>query len=129
VKKKFENRLIFGEIMKCTKNGAIFGPPCRPIPKAYDQCYVLRVLDLTAISNITRQTSGVVEGEGRGNCPPPKFSTGQKMQDMTSVKKCNICGKNTRKKIWGKIKFWAPKVSSVFNFIFWLAYWPTDVKN
>ena len=26
VKKKFENRLIFGEVMKYTKNGAIFWP-------------------------------------------------------------------------------------------------------
>jgi len=26
--KNFENRLIFGEVIKHTNNGAIFGPPC-----------------------------------------------------------------------------------------------------
>jgi len=26
--KKFKNQLIFGKIIRCTNNGAIFGPPC-----------------------------------------------------------------------------------------------------
>jgi len=52
--KHFENRLIFGEIIKRTKNGAIFWPTLyanKKTQNALDQCFADEALDISTTAS------------------------------------------------------------------------------